>query len=462
MDLISRIASLVPEIERPKVRLSLNEKLKWTLIVLFLFYLLSMTPLYGLHPEQVARFEALAVLLAASFGSILSLGIGPIVTGSIFLQLLVGADVIKVDLKSKEGRKRYQEFQTVFTVFFILFENSIYVLSGALMPAQPTIWNQFLIISQLVIGGFILMFLDEVASKWGIGSGISLFIVAGVAREIFISAFSPIVTQAGPVGIIPNMIYSFLSASPQAVDVFTFGIIALCATLLIFFLSTYFQSVRVEIPLSFGRIGGFSIKWPLNLLYTSNIPVILVASLIASLEVWGIMLYHANIPILGTYEVVEVGGQRREVPASGLVKYLNVPHLTEMMTNPKFDHLISILVYGSLMMVGSMFFSYLWVEIGGQDPSSIADQIISSGLLIPGFRSSKPIIEQMLSKYIYSLAILGGFVVGLLATIADVLGALSRGTGILLSVMIIYSLYEQIVRTHLEELHPSIRKFLAG
>jgi len=461
-NLISKIVSLVPEIEKPKVKLSLTEKLKWTLLVLVLYYILSMVPLYGLHPQQVQRFEALAVLLAAKFGSLLSLGIGPIVTGSIFLQLLVGADIIKVDLKTREGRKKFQEYQTLFTIFFIIFENSIYVLSGALMPAPPTLFNKLLLIFQLILGGFILMLLDEVSSKWGIGSGISLFIVAGVAREIFVSALSPISAGGVSIGIIPRMISAVLGYVPNAPDVIAFGIVSICATILIFYASTYLQSVRVEIPLSFGRVGGFSIKWPLNLLYTSNIPVILTASLIASLEVWGVMLYHAGFPILGSYEVTNVSGVMREVPKSGLVKYLNTPSLVQMVTAPQLDHLISILVYGSLMLIGAIIFSYLWVEIGGQDPETVADQILASGLLIPGFRSAKPVLVGVLRKYIYPLAIMGGLAVGLLATAADILGALSRGTGILLSVMILYSFYQQIIRYHVEELHPSLRKFLKG
>jgi len=85
---------------------------------------------------------------------------------------------------------------------------------------------------------------------------------------------------------------------------------------------------------------------------------------------------------------------------------------------------------------------------------------LSSGLSIPGFRRDKRILEKVLERYIVPLTILGGFTVGVLALVADLLGALSRGTGILLSVMIIYQFYEQIQKAHMEEMSPLIGKIL--
>ena len=55
---------------------------------------------------------------------------------------------------------------------------------------------------------------------------------------------------------------------------------------------------------------------------------------------------------------------------------------------------------------------------------------------------------------------MGGAAVGLIASLADLTGALSRGTGILLAVMIIYNLYEDIARQHAMDMHPMMRKFM--
>ena len=88
--------------------------------------------------------------------------------------------------------------------------------------------------------------------------------------------------------------------------------------------------------------------------------------------------------------------------------------------------------------------------------------MISSGLQIPGFRKDERVLEKLLSRYIWPLTIMGGITVGFLAALADLTGALSRGTGILLAVMIIYRLYEDIARQHMMDMNPMMRKFMGG
>ncbi|MCW1309737.1 MAG: preprotein translocase subunit SecY [Candidatus Nanoarchaeia archaeon] len=455
---------LLPEVEKPKKRLSLKEKLTWTSIVLILYFVLSLIPLYGLNKNYVSRFEALAVLLAAQFGSLITLGIGPIVTGSIVLQLMMGAEIIKIDTQTPEGKNMYEGLHKLFSVAFIFLENGMYVLSGALPPAYPSILISAIMILQLILGGFILMLLDEISSKWGIGSGISLFIVAGVAREIFVQGFSPFSDPSDPsvpYGAIPKIISLLIQG--RYIEI-TWPLLSIIATLIVFALATFLQSINVQVPLSFGRVRGFGIRWPINFMYTSNIPVILTASLVASLQFWGIMLCHANIPILGRYERIEsITGGYREVPVSGIAKYLEPPHFALILFyGLTKDFIISTFVYLMLMLSGAVIFSILWTHVGGQDPASVAKQILSSGLSVPGFRRDDRVIERILARYIFPLTVMGGLAVGFLSVFADLFGALSRGTGILLAVMIIYGFYQQVMRTHLEELHPLARKLLSA
>ena len=104
------------------------------------------------------------------------------------------------------------------------------------------------------------------------------------------------------------------------------------------------------------------------------------------------------------------------------------------------------LFYILLFMVGSVVFAIFWMQTANMDAKSQAKQILSSGLQIPGFRRDERVLEMVLNRYIWPLTIVGGASVGLLAAIADLTGALSRGTGILLAVMIVYKLYEDIDR----------------
>ena len=86
--------------------------------------------------------------------------------------------------------------------------------------------------------------------------------------------------------------------------------------------------------------------------------------------------------------------------------------------------------------------------------------MMASGLQIPGFRKDQRILERLLKRYIWPLTVMGAIAVGFLAAIADLSGALSRGTGILLAVMIIYRLYEEIAQQHMMDMHPMLRKFM--
>jgi preprotein translocase subunit SecY len=377
------------------------------------------------------------------------------------LQLLTGAEIIKVDTKTPDGRKRYQGLQKMFSIFFIIFENGAYVVSGALPPSTPGTLNMLLLILQLTIGGLLLMLLDEVSSKWGTGSGISLFIAAGVSKEMFTKGLSPLIdprTQL-PIGALPK-IFALISGGNGALALWPF--ISIVATIVIIFISIYFSGIQINIPLSFGRVRGFGIKWPIKWFYTSNIPVILTAALLASLQFWALMMFNAGVPILGEYEKVSLGdGRYSQRPISGIAFYIQNPTLSQLFeTGVTTDALTSMLFYGTFMIGGSIFFAYLWLNVGKASPSDVADQILSSGLGMPGFRRDKRILEKVLARYIIPLAILGGITVGILATVADVMDALSRGTGILLTVMIVYQMYESMQKTHMEEMSPMVRKVM--
>ena len=198
----------LPEVRAPtEKKVGFKTALKWTLIILVAFFILSNIPLYGISSNALSRFEYLAILLGTNFGSIISLGIGPIVMASIILQLLVGSQILNIDMNTAEGKKFFQSLQKVLTFAFILFEAMVYVLMGGI-PALPGFAG--LVIFQLCIGGLLIFFMDEVVQKWGIGSGVSLFIAAGIGSRLFAQLFQFIgVTGAlEPVG----KLWTFLSS----------------------------------------------------------------------------------------------------------------------------------------------------------------------------------------------------------------------------------------------------------
>lgn len=467
MSFIKNFLMNLPEVKGPtEKRLPFKEKLKWTGIVLVAFFVLGVIPLFGLGQNALSQFEYLSIILGADFGSLLSLGIGPIVTASIVLQLLTGSGMLKLDTTTHEGRLFFQGLQKILSIFFVIFEALIYVFMGGLAPAAalaPSAFRtmQFILVGQLFVGGVLIIFMDETISKWGFGSGISLFIAAGVSSQIFIRAFSPLTTVGtfafgsgqAPVGKVWVLFQSLIGRNPAGAGL---ALATILATVFVFLLAVYVQAMKVEIPLSFGRIRGHGIRWPLRFIYTSNIPVILTAALLANVQLWARLLERAGHPLLGTFS--------GNAPASGIIAWLSSPDIVESIITGSFRwvDLSHSAVYALFMVGGSILFSVFWVQTSGMDAKSQAKQIMSSGLQIPGFRRDPRVLEQILNRYIFPLTIMGAITVGFLAASADLMGALSRGTGILLAVMIIYRLYEEVAQQHMMDMYPALRKMMGG
>jgi preprotein translocase subunit SecY len=503
------LAERIPTVASPVQKLGFKEKGKWTLVILVLFFTLGSITIWGVNPDAIAQFEFLEIVFGSRFGSLITLGIGPIVTSSIILQLIVGSGIINWDQKTDEGRKKFSAAQKLLTIGFCFIQGIAYVIAGAVPPANPDIFLTFFVILELTIGGIIIMFMDEVVSKWGFGSGVSLFIAAGVAKTIVLRTFNPL-TQGGllptygelPAGIIPGFIASLVEGTPAY-----FALLPLIATVVVFIVTVYIQDVRVEIPMAFSLpFGKFAARrWPLKFLYTSNIPVILTAAVLANLQVLGRVLYERGIGLLGVYD-----NQGR--PIGGLMYYLSAPSgevgiiivtvlasvlallfafiairswkkhtikmsilgaiiglvagyfLISMYNLPAItiDSISRALIYMMVFIISSVIFSIFWVNTAGMDSKSVAEQFKASSILIPGFRHDTRIIEKVLNRYIPALTVLGGAFVGFLATFADLTSAIGTGTGILLTVMIVYQFYEQIMSQHSDDIPPSIRKFLGA
>jgi preprotein translocase subunit SecY len=448
LDVLTPIFKFLPEVKAPIHRQDFREKAKWTIIVLVLYYVLSLIPLYGLSSGAVDQFAQLRAVMAGSFGSILTLGIGPIITASIVLQLLVGAKLLNLDLSTHHDKALFQSTQKVLAIVFTIFEAAVLVFTGSLTPIDNSyLWVIFL---QLLIGAVLILYLDEVVSKWGFGSGIGLFIAAGVAEQIMVGTFNFVPEASGALpGIIPGFIQGLVTGSPDFSS-----LIPLIATIGVFLVAVYGESMRVEIPISqgqvrgHGRVRGAVGKYPLKFIYASNMPVILTSALLVNVSLLASMFQKLGWPILGRVE----GGRA----VSGVALYLSTPtELSLLYTNP-----IRVIIYAVFFLLCCVLFSWLWVEISGLNAREVSRKLYQSGIQIPGFRSSKRQLYKIMKKYIPALTILGGLFVGILAFGADLTGALGGGTGVLLTVGIVYRLYEEIAQEQLMDMHPALRKFL--
>jgi preprotein translocase subunit SecY len=443
----------LPEVRAPsEKKVSFNVKLKWTLVILVGYFILSNIPLFGITEGSLSRFEYLAILLGTSFGSIISLGIGPIVMASIILQLLNGAQILNIDTNTAEGKKFFQGLQKLLAFAFVIFEAVVYVLMKGIAPMEGFAG---VVILQLCIGGFLIIFMDEVCQKWGFGSGVSLFIAAGIGWRLFSQLFQFIGPAGGlePVGKVLAIVSSVMVGDGTGVISALFPILTTAA---LFAAVVFAQSLKVESPLAFDRIRGHSVKWPLQFFYAGVIPVILVSALVANIQLFASLFQNW----LGGPTFL--GGFSPEGQAlSGFAFWIGSTPVLETIITGSFRWIYALQGFFHVLfyVVLSILFAFFWVNTSGMDARSQAGKIVASGMSMPGFRKDERVLESILKRYVGPLTIMGGAAIGLLASVANLLGALVGGTAILLAVMVLYQLYQNIAQQHAVDMNPALKGF---
>ena len=502
---LAPIIERMPTISKPDGHVHFRTKMGWTLGILVLYFALTNVTMYGLGPDTVDLFVQYRAILAGASGSLMHLGIGPIVTGSIIMQLFTGAKIINLNLQDAKDKAIYQGTQKVLVVVMIFVE-SIPQVFGFLEPSAAVIgdigltWARMAIITQLIIGSYLVFLMDETVSKWGIGSGISLFIAAGVSQALFTGTLNwePAPGSTGPnappTGTLPMVIWYVMNSSSRELMQGGYEamllappnpVVALVGTLVVFFVVVYVESSRIELPLAHGRVRGARGRYPIRLIYASNIPVILMAALLANVNMFAMLFWsHPTMskwPIIGHNWMIGAfdTSDGNPVPTMGAAYYLNrvngmqdwfLPLASDKyasaltiggVTHEPYQLVLHVIIYMGVMILGSMMFAKFWIETTNMGPQAVAKQIQGSGMQIPGFRRDPRIVEKVLERYIPTVTIFSGFIVGLLAAGADMIGTTgqSSGTGVLLTVGIMIRMYEQIGKEQMMEMHPVLRQF---
>jgi len=466
LDVGHSIAKLLPEIKPPARPPDVKERFIWTGVALFIFFLMYNVIAFGAQ-DAGNQFDFLQMITASKLGSLLTTSIGPIVLASIFLQLFSGAGIIDLNPRDPKEKVKFQELQKVLAIIIALVEATIFVMTGRVLLAEglaPEIAMP-LVILQIALGSVIVLYLDEVVTKYGIGSGISLFIAAGVSFSIIGGAVGLIFGETGVLGAIAG---GGAEAIPSALIILA----PIIVTAIVWYVVSYGEGMKVEIPLAYQRARGMSPKLPLNLFYLSNIPVIFASALLMNVQLFAVGLGGVDVDI-GGFNIVEALGyvDANNQLTDGFL-YLITPvygggqntiaHINFIMNGvtpifgiPEWVHA---LIYVLFLSFVSVLFGKFWAETSNMDTKGMTDQLIQSGMQIPGWRTDRRMLEKILDKYIPPLIFLGSFLVGLLAGLADLTGALGTGTGILLTVSIFYRTYQQMERQKMLENAP----FLSG
>lgn len=477
LSLFKPIARVIPEIKVPERRVRFNEKIFWTALVLIIFLIMSEIPLYGITKSALGELAALRIIFASSRGTLMELGIGPIVTAGLILQLLVGSSMIQADMSNPEDRSLFTSASKVFSIVLTGVQALAYIIGG--MYGQLPGTTSVIVFLQLIAAGIVVLLLDELVQKgWGFGSGISLFIMAGVAQNIFWQAFTPL-PGVGSEAETHGLGYGFFFALGQLIsegkplsDIWLRGqnpsLMGLIATAAAFLVIIYMEGVRVELPLSYAGYKGYRSRYPIKLLYVSNLPVIFASALFANVYFFSQLFWSMSgslapgqnvwMDILGQFTTTTStnGGQSTIQPVGGLVYYVLAPRgFTDVMTDP-----FKALGYLGILIAFCVIFSLTWLEVGGLGPSTVAQQLVGAGMQIPGYRRSGKAVESILKRYIPAVTVLGGIAVGLVAGVTDFFGVFGSGMGILLSVGIIYQYYEVLMRERAAEMYPAFRRLL--
>ncbi|KAJ1020707.1 hypothetical protein NDA16_004099 [Ustilago loliicola] len=453
LSLVRPFMSVLPEVAAPERKVPFESRVMWTAIVLAIFLVSSQIPLYGIvSSDSSDPLYWMRVILASNRGTLMELGISPIVTSGMIMQLLAGANLVEVDFSLKEDRALFGGAQKLFALIISLGQATVYVLTG--LYGQPKDLGAgvcLLLILQLVVAGLIVILLDELLQKgYGLGSGISLFIATNICESIVWKAFSPttVNTGRGPefegaLVALFHLLFTWNDKSRALKEALYRdrlpNVMNLLATLLIFLVVIYLQGFRIEIPVKSNRFRGQRGTYPVKLFYTSNMPIMLESALTSNVFIISQMLasrFPANlfVKLLGVWEPMEDSAQLHAV--GGIAYYMSAPHnFNEVVGDP-----IHTAIYIAFTLTACALFSKTWIEVSGSGPREVAKQLKDNQMVMAGHRDAS--MYKELKRVIPTAAAFGGATIGALSVCADLIGAFGSGTGILLAVTIIYSYFE--------------------
>jgi len=458
LHLIRPFMVFIPEISSPERKIQFREKILWTAVTLFIFLVCCQIPLFGIMSSDSSDpLYWIRVILASNRGTLMELGISPIVTSGMIMQLLAGTKIIECDQGLKDDRALFNGAQKLFGMVITAAQSVVYVMTG--MYGEPSDLGAgicLIIILQLFCAGLIVLLLDELLQKgYGLGSGISLFIATNICETIVWKAFSPTTVNTGNGTEFEGAVialFHLLATRPDKFRALKWAfyrnnlpnLTNLMATVLVFGIVIFFQGFRVDIPIKNRMVRGQTSSYPIKLFYTSNIPIILQSALVSNLYFISQMLdtkFGGNfiVGLLGSWKRLEAHGGG-SVPVGGLVYYMSPPlGLDHMLSDP-----FHTLVYIIFMLASCAWFSAMWIDVSGTSAKEVTKQLKEQGMMMQGHRETH--MRKVLNFYIPTAAAFGGLCIGALSVMADMMGAIGSGTGILLAVTIIYQYFEIFVK----------------
>lgn len=451
--MLKPVLRFLPEVREPEGRTSFREKLLWTGITLFIYLICCQLPLYGIYKTSSSDpLYWMRVILASNRGTLMELGISPLITSNMLVELLANSKLISYDRNVESDKRLLESAEKLLSIIVSFATAFAYVYSGMYGRVEVIgAWKATLLVLQLTGAAVMVLYLDEMLQKgYGIGAGISLFIATNICENVLWKAFSPVTlkTENGIEfeGAVIALFHFLLTKSDKTKAVYMAlfrsnltNLHSIAVTMLVFLVMIYFQGFQVNIPLANRSVRGAMTNYPVKLFYLSNTPIIIQTAVISNLHLISNILYRKFkkfqlIRLLGTWKTDQYGRER----LIGGVSYYLVPpdSLREVFNDP-----VHFFVYLSFIAVSCAVLSKMWLELSGKAPVDVLRQLQDSKMVIAKHDRSFSMIS-LLNKYIPTATVIGGVLIALLSFFSDLLGTVGSGTGLLLVVNIIYGFME--------------------
>jgi protein transport protein SEC61 subunit alpha len=453
LDLVRPLASMMPSMRRPNRVVPFHRRALYTGLSASVFLVCSHLPLYGVrYAAATAGADPLYLvrsILASNRGTLMELGVGPVITAATVAQLLAASKLIPIDMNVRADRELLDGARKVLAMVIALGEAAASVLLGMYGPVGAI--NGALIVLQLVSASTVVVFLDDLFDKgYGLrgSSAVSLFSATNTCGKVFWSAFSPVTvnTGRGPEfeGIVLAVAHQLVARAGRARKLIgamlrqhlpnTMNLLATCLVLLA---AIYLEGIKMLVPLQSRDTRGRRGTFPIKLLYTSTMPIMLYSTAVSALYIVSQMLHYSRLGgsvlarLLGVWK--EAG--HAAVPVGGLAYYVTAP--ASLAAAP-----LHALVYAALLLASCALLSQAWVVASGSSARDITRQLSDQRLVVPGRRDGAT--YHVLSRCIPTAAALGGLCVGALTIFADMTGVIGTGTGVMLAATAVYNLVKSV------------------
>ncbi|KAL6634382.1 hypothetical protein ACP70R_027053 [Stipagrostis hirtigluma subsp. patula] len=446
--LLRPVAALLPAVRRPDRAVPFRQRALYTAMSVSVFLVCSHLPLYGVRhsPSGADPLYLVRTLLASNRGTLMELGVTPVVTAGTVTQLLTASGLLgRVD--GREDRELVDAARKALAMAIALGEAAAHVLLGVYGSVGAA--GGALIVLQLFSASAAVVFIEELLDKgYGLrgASAVSLLAAANTCGKVAWQVFSPVTVDAGRgpefEGLALAVVHHALVRADKARAVAGTllrrhlpNAVNLLATCVVLLAAVFLEGMRVLLPLRSRDARGRRATFPIKLLYTSTMPVVLYSAAVSCLCMVSQLLHYSRYGggvlarLLGSWKETSYAA----VPVGGLAYYVTPP--SDVAADP-----LHAVTYAALLLTSCALLSQAWAAASGSSARDVARQLADQRLAMPGTRDGAT--RSQLRRYIPTAAALGGLCVGALTILADMTGAIGSGTGILLAATVVYNLVD--------------------